>query len=286
MKIIVYQLNSFAKVSGGGNPAAVVLNAENLSQEMMQETAKIIGVSETAFVMASEKADYRIRYFTPVSEVGLCGHATIAVFSLLKELKIIRDGEYFLETAAEVLKVMISGKEVLMDMQKATFYNHIDASIVADTLNISPEDLMDGPYPQVVSTGLKDLIIPLKSKAILDGIVPDFRKIERISEMNGIEGYHLFALDENVTAWTRNFAPLLGIPEESATGTASGALAAYLYCHGLLRENQKRDLIFRQGESMGRPSEIRVVMTASDKDIERIQVGGSVMDITRFDLEI
>lgn len=286
MDIKVYQLNSFALISGGGNPAAVVLDAESLSRERMQETAKRIGLSETAFVMSSQIADFKIRYFTPISEVGLCGHATIAVFSLLKELKIIKDGEYRFEAAAEVLAVKVSGKEVLMDMQKARFYETIEPSVVADTLNITEGELMDMPLPQVVSTGLKDLIIPVKNKAVLDAILPDFRKIEELSAMHGIAGYHLYAPDGAAAAYTRNFAPLLGIPEESATGTASGALAAYMHHHGLLSEGNREQLVFRQGESMGRPSQIRVVLSASEKGIDRIQVGGGVMDITKFTIEV
>ncbi|HCW72794.1 MAG TPA: PhzF family phenazine biosynthesis protein [Clostridiaceae bacterium] len=284
MKIKVYQLNSFARVSGGGNPAAVVLDAENLTEKMMQETARKIGLSETAFVMGSKIADYKIRYFTPLAEVGLCGHATIAVFSLLRELKIIGDGDYTFETIRAVLGVNISGKDVLMDMQRAEFYEYIDVSEVADTLNV-PEDLLL-PLAQVVSTGLKDLIIPVKSKSVLDAIQPDFRKIGELSAQHGIEGYHLFALDEEVTAVTRNFAPLLGILEESATGTASGALAAYLYSHGLLSETDRKNIVFRQGESMGRPSHIRVVMDTSENVIEKIQVGGGVMDISSYFVEL
>jgi len=284
MKIKVYQLNSFARVSGGGNPAAVVLDAENLTEKMMQETARKIGLSETAFVMGSKIADYKIRYFTPLAEVGLCGHATIAVFSLLRELKIIGDGDYTFETIRAVLGVNISGKDVLMDMQRAEFYEYIDVSEVADTLNV-PEDLLL-PLAQVVSTGLKDLIIPVKSKSVLDAIQPDFSKIGELSAQHGIEGYHLFALDEEVTAVTRNFAPLLGILEESATGTASGALAAYLYSHGLLSETDRKNIVFRQGESMGRPSHIRVVMDTSENVIEKIQVGGGVMDILSYFVEL
>lgn len=286
MNIKVYQLNSFALVSGGGNPAAVVLDADSMTEEKMQETAKRIGLSETAFVMSSSKADYRIRYFTPLAEVGLCGHATIAVFSLLRELQLISEGDYTFETAKDILAVKVSEKDVLMDMQKEEFYEYIEAAEVADTLNISVDLLMPEPLPQVVSTGLKDLIIPVKSKAVLDAIQPDFRKIEMLSELHGIEGYHLFALDEEVTAYTRNFAPLLGIQEESATGTASGALAAYLHHHGLLRENSQQNIIFMQGESMSRPSLIRVVMRASGEGIQKIQVGGGIMDITSDILEL
>ncbi len=155
---------------------------------------------------------------------------------------------------------------------------------MADTLNV-PEDLLL-PLAQVVSTGLKDLIIPVKSKSVLDAIQPDFSKIGELSAQHGIEGYHLFALDEEVTAVTRNFAPLLGILEESATGTASGALAAYLYSHGLLSETDRKNIVFRQGESMGRPSHIRVVMDTSENVIEKIQVGGGVMDILSYFVEL
>lgn len=87
MKIRVYTLHSFAKTMDGGNPAGVVLDAEDLLEKDMQLIAAKVGFSETAFVQKSEKASYKVRFYTPIEEVNLCGHATIAVFSLLASQK-------------------------------------------------------------------------------------------------------------------------------------------------------------------------------------------------------
>jgi len=285
--IDVYQINSFAKVTGGGNPAAVVLHADSFSKERMLSIAQEIGFSETAFVMKSDKADIKVRYFTPVREVDLCGHATIAVFSLLRDLGILKKGLYKLETSNEILGIDISDDNVMMEMSKPRFYEFADPKEVADSLNIGVEDLITENLPQFVSTGLKDLIIPIRSKAILDQLIPDFDKIIELSERYGAEGYHLFTLNNNeITAYTRNFAPTLGIMEESATGTASGALAAYLYKYDLMHKGELESVVFQQGEVMGRPSVINVKLEAEDGEIIRIQVGGSIMDTKTASLDI
>lgn len=287
LMIEVYTTNSFAEEPGGGNPAAVVLEADSLSEEKMQEIARKIGFSETAFVMSSSKADLKVRYFTPVREVDLCGHATIAVFSLLRDLEVLGQGRYRLETVHEMLQIDISMDKVMMELSSPVFFEQADPAAVADSLNIEVEDLASEYLPQFVSTGLKDLIIPVGSKAILDRISPDFDKITHLSERYEAEGYHLFAMDQHkVTAYTRNFAPSLGISEESATGTASGALAAYLHRYSLINENESASLVFLQGETMGRPSIIRAAIEETQGVISRIFVGGNVRDTKKIHLEI
>lgn len=280
----VYHINSFAKVTGGGNPAAVVLNADAFSREKMLLVAQEVGFSETAFVMKSDKADIKIRYFTPVREVDLCGHATIAVFSLLRDLGLLTQGHHKLETNNEILGIDITAESVMMEMAKPRFYEFADPKEVADSLNIGVDDLIAENLPQFVSTGLKDLIIPIRSKEILDQLNPDFDKIIELSDRYGAEGYHLFALNNHgITAHTRNFAPTLGITEESATGTASGALAAYLYKYELIHNKELDAVVFLQGEVLGRPSEINVKLETENGEIIRIQVGGGIMDTKKVE---
>ena len=285
--IEVYTTNSFAEETGGGNPAAVVLEADSFSEQKMQEIAREIGFSETAFVLRSSKADLKVRYFTPVREVDLCGHATIAVFSLLRDLEILTQGQYRLETVQEELQIEISHDSVMMELSRPVFFEYPDRKEVAESLNIEEEDLLAEHLPQFVSTGLKDLIIPVRTKEVLDHIRPDFDKITRLSDRYDAEGYHLFALDQQiVTAYTRNFAPSLGISEESATGTASGALAAYLHRNGFIHEDQSASLQFLQGEAMGRPSIIRASIEERLGEIRRIFVGGRIRDTKKIHLEM
>lgn len=94
MKIKVFTLNSFAKINTGGNPAGVVLDAENLSENDMLTIANIVGFFETAFIQKSDKANFKVRFFTPTNEVDICGHATIATFFLLFKKGLIKQGNY------------------------------------------------------------------------------------------------------------------------------------------------------------------------------------------------
>ena len=105
MKVTVYTLDSFAKEFGGGNPAGVVLGADHYSEKEMKLIAKEVGFSETAFVMNSDNADFKIRFFTPNEEVDLCGHATIGAFSLMLDKRIITSYNYTQETKAGILGV-------------------------------------------------------------------------------------------------------------------------------------------------------------------------------------
>ena len=122
MKIQVHTLNAFAKTENGGNPAGVVLNASDLSDEQMLEVAKKVGFSETAFVQKSDNADFKVKFFTPSAEVDLCGHATIATFYLLGNKQVIQPGDYKQETKAGILNIeILHDGSVLMDQNTPIF---------------------------------------------------------------------------------------------------------------------------------------------------------------------
>lgn len=277
MKLMVYTLNAFTKAEDGGNPAGVVLQADGLSDEEMLSIAQKIGFSETAFVQKSEKANYKVRFFTPNSEVELCGHATIATFVLLKKQGIINDGVWCQETKAGILNVEVQDNKVYMNQNTPKYCNSINKNEVADSLNITQNDFVSHLPIQVVSTGLKDIMIPIKSLDRLLAIKPDFEKITALSKKYHIIGFHAFSLETqyNSTAHCRNFAPLYNINEESATGTANGALACYLYNHGIITEKQSGELVFEQGYSMQKPSEILVRLKIDKNKICEVKVGGT-----------
>jgi PhzF family phenazine biosynthesis protein len=283
-------LNAFAKSEKGGNPAGVVLDADKLTDEQMQKIAKKVGFSETAFVKKSEKADFRVQFFTPTGEVNLCGHATIATFFLLAEKKKIQPGKYKQETKSGVLNIEVKGdKTVFMNQTLPQFFETIEKKEIADSLNISEDKIMDELPIQVVSTGLKDIFVPIPSLHDLALLRPDFEKVKEVSKKYGVTGYHLFTLEtkfENSTAHCRNFAPLYGIPEESATGTSSGALACYLFKHGKVNEKQIKNLVFEQGYIMNLSSEILVSLTVKDGNITGVKVGGIAADIETEEIEI
>lgn len=289
MKVKTYILNSFGKSVDGGNPAGVVLEADNLSEKEMKKIASIIGFSETAFVMKSKMADFKVRFFTPVEEVDICGHATIATFSLLANKGIIESGEYTQETKAGILKVNVNEDlSIMMNQNKPIYGEVLDRELIAETLNISTESFMENLPIQIVSTGLKDIIIPVKSIEILNSIKPNFDAILKVSEKYNVVGYHIFTLEtiENSVTQCRNLAPLYGIDEESATGTSNGALACYLFKYGKVSSCKQINMTMEQGYSMNKPSKINVELKVKNNEVIDIKVGGSAFNLKEMEIEI
>ncbi|MCD6482404.1 MAG: PhzF family phenazine biosynthesis protein, partial [Candidatus Izimaplasma sp.] len=126
MEYKIYRMMSFAKETHGGNPAGVVINADTLNEKEMQLIARDIGYSETAFVLKSSNTDFNIRFFTPISEVNLCGHATIATFNLLRDKGIITKGFYTQETKAGILKLEVKDRIVYMEQLLPTYGEYIN----------------------------------------------------------------------------------------------------------------------------------------------------------------
>ncbi len=289
MKAKVYKVSSFAKSKEGGNPAGVVLDADLFSVSQMKKIAAYVGFSETAFVMNSDEADFKVRFFTPTEEVDLCGHATIATFYTLAELGIIKTGSYKQETKAGILGIeLLKNGSVMMNQRIPEFFEILDREEVASSLNIKTSDLIDELPVQIVSTGIRDIIIPIKNLMLLNHMNPNFDKIIDISRKYNVIGYHTFTLETitGANANCRNFAPLYDIPEESATGTSNGALGCYLYQHGVVNGNQVANLVMEQGYSMKKPSEIKVVLQLNRDEIVAVKVGGIAANIYWEEIEL
>jgi PhzF family phenazine biosynthesis protein len=276
MEITVAILNSFTCGNLGGNPAGVVVDADSLSDLQMQSIATQLGLSETAFVQSSHTADYRVRFFTPQTEIDLCGHATIATFAFLHFTKRLNSGKYTQETKAGILEIeILENGLVFMEQVLPIFSASVERSRVAKVLEI-PESWMTN-HPQIISTGVNDLFVELDTRHHLFSIQPNSKAIAQFSEEIDCIGIHAFTLDKvnpKSVAHSRNFAPRVGIDEESATGTSNGALACYLF------ENHKLDLthgnhfILEQGYSMNSPSEIHAKLLTKSGKIDRVQIGG------------
>lgn len=267
--MLVYTVNAFVKEDQGGNPAGVVLLETELNDSVMLQIAQKMGYSETAFVKQVDATTFSLRFFTPAAEVDLCGHATIASFTLLRALNRIPVGRCHQETKAGRLMIEVFKDEVFMEMAVPAFQDTINRTEIAASLGIAEEDLL-ADYPvQKVSTGLFDIMVPVRSLQVLENLKPDFEQIKRISAGYEVVGYHVFTFDtgDDRTLRVRNFAPLYEIDEESATGTSNGALMAYLKrYHPLAKEK----LYFQQGYEMNLPSEIAAYI---EKD-GRVFVGG------------
>lgn len=289
MKVKAYTLNSFAKCIEGGNPAGVVLNADDLSEDSMKKIAGIIGFSETAFVMRSGLADFKVRFFTPNEEVDICGHATIGTFSTLLSKGLIKPGKYLQETKAGVLSVELKEDfSIMMNQNTPSYYQIISKEEIADSLNITINEIVDELPIQIVSTGLRDIIIPIKNIDMVNSIKPNFEKVSKISSKYNTIGYHIFSLESlnGSNAYCRNFAPLYGIPEESATGTSNGALACYLVKYDKIKYDNANHIIVEQGYSMEKPSEIIVSLTTEGKEVIEVKVGGKALNLSEIEVQI
>ena len=257
MQIAIAQVNAFTANSKGGNPAGVVLKAEGLSDVQMLSIAKQAAYSETAFITNSPVATRRVRFFTPTEEVDLCGHATIASWSYMFRQGLVTSGDYTQDTKAGLLKVTVSGDGlVYMQQTKADFFEEVDAAEIAPILKISTSDFNPYLKPQIVSTGLRDLFVPVASEAVLNSIKPDLETMTEISRKYAVTGLHVFALtlDQESVVAARNFAPLYGIDEESATGTSNGAMLCYLKSYKALPDQAEYRI--EQGKTMHQLSHI------------------------------
>lgn len=239
MTVKAYLLNVFGVDESGGNPAGVVLDADNLTDEQKKKIAKEIGFPETAFIQKSSKADFKITFFTPNSEVDLCGHATIAAWTTLFGKEKIKASKYTQEIKAGILNVAVmEDGTIIMDQTPPVFKNEIDPGLIAATLNIPADWITNtGLTPQVVSTGLNDLHVPIDTREHLFSIKPDDTSFANFEKNHLLDSLHVFTLDtieKASVANSRNFDPLHAIHEESATGSATGALACYLYKNGKL----------------------------------------------------
>lgn len=262
-------VDAFTTQPFGGNTAGVVLLDDAFpSDDFMQHVAAEFRYSETAFVLQNGNTEFTVRYFTPRGEVDLCGHATVATFGTLYKLGIIADGAMCINhTLAGNLQVRV-GDKVMMEMAEPQI---IDATVDVERLHSImgvKNSHIDLPV-MVVSTGLPDIMMPVSSVDELNSLVPDMDALAQLSDEIGVTGVHAFALsDDGNTAHVRNFGPLYGIPEESATGTANGALTHYLHHNGIIQA--PAECHFLQGEAMQRPS---VVATTLLED-GAIWVGG------------
>lgn len=267
----VYVISAFCKDNKGGNKAGVVLDSHDLTPAKMMAIAKDLGYSETAFLMESNLADFKIRYFTPTEEVSLCGHATIAAFSILNTLGKLGKDAYTIETKAGTLNIQIQkAGMILMEQNRPTYFETLKPDIFAGCLE---DRFIDTVLPiQIVSTGLKDIMLPVDSTDHLEKLNPNFSKMTSLCYDQDVVGIHAFALTNSAgtTAICRNFAPRYGIDEESATGTSSCALACYLFKH----YKQQSQYIFEQGFNLGSVSQLVVNITYQSANINTVHVGG------------
>lgn len=288
-KIEVQILNAFVDNNKGGNPAGVVLNADDLTNEQKLKIAKKIGLSETAFVSRSAIAGFKLDFFTPTRQIAHCGHATIATFSYLSQSGLIKSTHSSKETIDGIREILLQGELAFME-QKAPVYQNTDRQEeqILQSLGLTKRDILNEAPISLVNTGNSFVIVPVKSAAILKSIKPNHALISQISEELNLIGLYVFSTETSSPlreATTRMFAPRYGIEEEAATGMAAGPLASYLF--DILGIKKERMLI-EQGWFMGQPSPSLIIadLSLDNGTINKIMVGGKGIQMTSLSVEI
>lgn len=279
-KMKYYIVDAFTDQPFGGNPAGVVLLEGDAfpKEELMLQIAGELRYSETAFVRRHSATEYTVRYFTPRVEVDLCGHATIATFSLLHQMEWAK-GECLCHTLAGNLRIEV-GEKVLMQMATPRIVKTIaDTASIYQALGLA--DYRPELPVQVAYAGLEDIMIPVADVATLNALQPDMDAIAALTAKHDAVSFHVFAYTEDgYTGHVRDFAPLYDIPEESATGTANAALTHYLAINKVIPS--QGDFAFLQGEAMGRSSMVVTRLSADGG----VYVGGTAYILATGDFHL
>ncbi len=267
MQLVAGIIDVFADAPLTGNPLAVVQDADDLSDEQMRRIAGEFNQAETTFILASTRADHRLRSFTASgAEVFGAGHNALGAWLWLAEhgdlgpLETART--FHQEIGSEVLPIELQaiGGRVQGRMRQAPLrlFNPIeDVKPLAEALALGPSEILIEPPPRSADTGAAHLMVRIRSAGSVDKARPDAQKLLAVLQETEAEGCYIYAFQEKApeTAYARFFNPTVGLWEDAATGTAAGPLAAYLMSNGLLKNSE---LAIEQGTKMGRRSILRV----------------------------
>lgn len=278
-----WSMVAFPGGPGGGNPAGVVLDPPPLeADEMTRIAVRLNPLSETAFVNPARDGVYPLRYFAPGGEVPLCGHATAAAFAALALAG--RLGELPAAVRSRAPGGSVEGRVeregddvvVWMDMPvSARVREPLDVEALAEALGLPLEVLASRPAAAIEDVGIRVAVLPVADLAALDAMRPDFARLREIGAPPGITVFYPFVYDaDSGRVRSRSFAPAVDIDEDPATGTAAASLGAWLAREGLVGPSV--ELRVRQGEAMGRPSDLRLRIDHVDREPRRVRVGGVV----------
>lgn len=289
----LYWIDAFTNERFGGNPCAVILSADTLSVEQMQKTAREMNLSETAFVLKSEKATFRARYFTPVEEIPLAGHPTISTIHTLIEagkLQPSNGQKISLELKAGVINIdLFEGSNsfrIVMSQMKPEFLTIHNSERVAKIFGLEVEDLVESVPIQTVSTGTPQLMVPVRNKDSLKRAKMDVVAYKDYKSRSDFFSPHIFCC-EGITTKGATFARHFGVSpdtlEDSFTGSATGGMAAYLWHYQLITRSK---FIAEQGHWMGRPGSAEVEVVGDPSDIITVKVGGEAVTVFVGEIEI
>lgn len=291
-----YQADVFTDLPFGGNPVAVVPDATGLTDHELQQIAREMNLSETVFVVppTDPAAAVKLRIFTPTQEIPFAGHPVLGTFYVLGKLgrltlkapvtRLLHEcniGLYPVEIHLRDGEIT----RVVMSQPKPQFLGAVepvkDLFEVANALGLAKSQIDGTKLPvEVVSTGLPVMIVPVRTLTAVRSIVPDITAINDLCNRYGANGMMVFTsmtVEEQSAVHTRMFAPPIGVNEDPATGSASGALGAYLVQNGVVKVGPTTLITAEQGYEVDRPSRILIQVESDDDAIQEVKVGGQVV---------
>ncbi|WP_196590512.1 PhzF family isomerase [Pectinatus frisingensis] len=299
-KYKIYQVDSFTRQKFHGNPAGVVPNAEGLTDEQMQQIARELNNSETAFIFPSTSAAYdvEVRFFTPTMEVPICGHATIAAHYVRAIEGAATSGRIIQKTRAGMLPVDIirENNDYSIIMTQGTPkignpFNYETVKRIAHAIGIEIDYLRSDCPVAISSTGHSKVMVGIRSNKYLHELKPNLAELTDISAEIGCNGYYVFTLNPNdeILVHGRMFAPAIGIVEDPVTGNANGPLGAYLVHYGICKGLEKEDSFnfsILQGEAINRDGGMRVFVKKKLNKPILVQIIGEAVIAFSSEFEI
>lgn len=273
----VLQVDVFTTRLNQGNPAGVVMNGDDFTTKEMQSIAKKVGFNETAFVCRSERADIRLRFFTPGHEMPLCGHATIGSIIAFCEHK--KSQILSVETTVGLLKVEYQSdtKKVIMQQAYPEFIPFSsDVKALCGVLGIYLEDIHADLPIEYGCTGSWTLLVPVNSMDVLNRMTPSTNQFPSLLEQMPKASIHPFIVEEKPDSfYARHFSsPYSGTIEDSVTGTASGVIGAYALNYIYTNEKEK-ELQVSQGKHVNREGQVSVFVKRGHDGKHDVSISGT-----------
>jgi trans-2,3-dihydro-3-hydroxyanthranilate isomerase len=299
----IKQVDSFTSEPFSGNPAGVVVDADDLSDEQMQIIAREMNLSETCFISSSskEEIDFRFRWFTPTIEVDACGHATLAGLHILAEESHIPLSEEPTHLSIDTKSGVWNARVWLEENRPMVMFSMLHGQLsleacpipldeLARILRVDINDIGIGGYePEILQANFRQLVVPIGSMDSLKKMRPDFSSLSEILEELGTS-MHLFTQEtviESSDVHSRHFAPNYGIDEDPVTGAGNAALFAYLLARGLVDVNKPvTHLVGEQGHIVGRPGYVKGEVHIKEGEIEQVAIGGNAVTVMDAEMDL
>ena len=267
-----------------GNPLAVVLDGDDLTATQMQALAREFNLSETAFPLASAQATYRLRIFTPETELPFAGHPSIGAAHTLARLGRIPTGDVTQECGAGLLPVRVDHDEVTLTGGDPVVGSPRDAAPLLEAVGLSAEDLApDAAPPRLAGCGISFAYLQVRPEALAE-VAPNPRMFGSLGAESGVS---VFAWDPGRNdAHARVFAGEVGVAEDPATGSAALGLGVWLVASGLADADATTAYTVRQGIEIHRPSTLRCAVSASGGRAVSATVAGGVVPVAAGEIAV